>query len=79
MEPDNRTHLEKLKSYYEDGFSTGRYDARIGLSMKLVSSVLRIRSAFMKEWERGYVDGYFKALEESATNLGRHTTSSGTL
>ena len=50
---------EKLKKYYEDGYAIGRLDALTGIPFKLIRHTLHLRSPYMREWERGYIDGYY--------------------
>lgn len=49
---------ERLKHHYHDGFSKGLDDALRGIPPKHISHILRLSSAYMKEWENGYLEGY---------------------
>ncbi len=67
MQGSDTEHIKKLKKYYEEGYATGRRDAQTGIAMKLVRHTLQLRSVYMKEWEKGYIDGYLSVRNKPKT------------
>ena len=52
---------DKLQKYYQEGYDKGRDDAFRGIRMKVMQRTLIMRYEHLREWERGYCDGYLAA------------------
>ena len=64
----------KLLKYYWDGYEKGRDDALRGVKMKLLQKTKSLRSKYLKEWERGYQDGYLAVKTSPASSLTINST-----
>lgn len=59
--------MKEPSSFYISGFKRGKADAIRGIYPKLVSHLLRESVKEMKEYEKGYLDGYYSVMPSASS------------